>query len=98
MLATFAGFLSFQSALASGNAITSISLMNALAALVALACGVTAFDEKLGTGPVALIAHGLAIAVILGCVPVLAAAQMRLAEAAEHDDPVRAPSAPAVTV
>ena len=96
-LATFAGFLAFQSALASGNAITSISLMNALAALVALACGLVAFGETLGTSPAALVAHGLAIAVILGCVPVLAAAQMRLAATVEHEDPARAPSAPAVT-
>jgi enterochelin esterase-like enzyme len=96
-LATFAGFLAFQSALSSGNAISSISLMNALAALVALACGMLAFGENLGTSPAALVAHGLAIAVILGCVPVLAAAQMRLAEAVEHDGSARAPRAPAVT-
>ncbi len=96
-LATFAGFLAFQSALSSGNAISSISLMNALAALVALACGMIAFGESLGTSPAALVAHGLAIAIILGCVPVLAAAQMRLTEAVEHDGSVRAPPAPAVT-
>jgi enterochelin esterase-like enzyme len=96
-LATFAGFLAFQAALQSGNAISSISLMNALAALVALACGLIAFGEKLGTSPTALIAHGLAIAVILGCVPVLAAAQMRLAAAAEHGNATGAPPAPTVT-
>ena len=81
----------------SGNAISSISLMNALAALVALACGLIAFGESLGTSPAGWSRHGLAIAVILGCVPVLAAAQMRLAEAVEQDGSVRAPRAPAVT-
>ena len=96
-LATFAGFLAFQAALQSGDAISSISLMNALAALVALACGTIAFGERLGTSPTALVAHGLAIAVILGCVPVLAAAQLRLAEPVERDDAAPAPRAPAVT-
>jgi drug/metabolite transporter (DMT)-like permease len=80
-LGTFAGFLAFQSALRDGGAITAISLMNALAALVALACGVIAFRESLGTNPLAVIAHLGAIILVLGCVPTLAAAQSAIAGA-----------------
>ena len=46
----------------SGSAITAISLMNALAALVALACGLLAFAESLGANAVAVVAHLVAIA------------------------------------
>jgi enterochelin esterase-like enzyme len=98
VLATFAGFLAFQAALQSGGAISSISLMNALAALVALACGLAACGESLGAGPVAVVAHLFAIGVVLGCVPVLAAAQGRMAQAAERLDGVEARPAPAVPV
>ncbi|HEY2258378.1 MAG TPA: alpha/beta hydrolase-fold protein [Solirubrobacteraceae bacterium] len=86
-LATFAGFLAFQAALQSAGAISSISLMNALAALVALACGLTAFGESLGTSPAAVAVHIVAIGVVLGCTPVLAAAQDRMAEAPEGSEP-----------
>lgn len=78
-LATFAGFLAFQSALRDGSAISAISLMTAFAALVALCCGQLAFSESLGTNAVAVVAHLAAIAVVLGCVPTLAAAQAVLA-------------------
>jgi enterochelin esterase-like enzyme len=82
-LATFGGFLAFQSALRGGGAIPAISLMNALTALVALACGGFAFAESLGTDAVAVIAHLVAIAVVLGCVPVLAQAQAEMASVPE---------------
>jgi hypothetical protein len=82
-LATFGGFLAFQSALREGGAIPAISLMNALTALVALACGGFAFAESLGTDAVAVIAHLVAIAVVLGCVPVLAQAQAEMASVPE---------------
>jgi hypothetical protein len=85
--ATFGGFLAFQSALRKGSAIAAISLMNALAALVALACGLIAFGESLGTGPAAIALHALAIALVLACVPVLASAQAELGEAAESERP-----------
>ncbi len=79
---TFAGFLCFQSALqADERAVTSISLMNALAAVVALACGLAAFGESLGSDAPMRLGHLAAIALVLGCVPVLAAAQAALAEA-----------------
>lgn len=72
LAATFAGFLSFQAALRTGSAVPAISLMTAFAALVALACGVFGFGESLGTSPVAVVVHLFAVAVVLGCVPVLA--------------------------
>lgn len=77
---TFAGFLAFQSALARDSAIGAISLMNGFAALVALVCGLTAFRESLGSDTVAVIAHVIAIGVVLACVPQLAAAQTEIAE------------------
>ncbi len=88
-VATFAGFLAFQSALREDGAISAISLMTALAALIALICGVIAFGESLGAHAGAVVAHLGAIAVVLGCVPVLAAAQAQLAAAAEHSGPAR---------
>ncbi|MGB9184023.1 MAG: alpha/beta hydrolase-fold protein [Solirubrobacteraceae bacterium] len=82
-VATFGGFLAFQAALREGGAIPAISLMNALTALVALACGGLAFAESLGTDAVAVVAHLVAIAVVLGCVPVLAQAQAEMASVPE---------------
>lgn len=82
-VATFGGFLAFQAALREGGAIPAISLMNALTALVALACGGFAFAESLGTDAVTVIAHVIAIAIVLGCVPVLAQAQAELAAVPE---------------
>jgi hypothetical protein len=95
-LATFAGFLAFQAALHSDGPISSISLMSAFAALVALVCGLTAFGESLGGSPVAVAAHGLAIAIVLGCVPVLAAAQGEMAQTSESPESVDAARPPAV--
>jgi enterochelin esterase-like enzyme len=77
--ATFGGFLAFQSALRDGGAVSAISLMSALAALVALACGLIAFGESLGANPVTVLSHLAAIGVVLGCVPILAAAQSAMA-------------------
>ncbi len=85
--ATFAGFLAFQAALRTGSAVSAISLMNAFAALVALACGVFGFGESLGTSPSAVAIHLLAVAVVLGCVPVLARAHPEIADVAELDRP-----------
>ena len=79
LAATFAGFLSFQAALRTGSAVPAISLMTAFAALVALACGVFGFGESLGTSPAAVVVHLFAVAVVLGCVPVLARAQVEIA-------------------
>jgi hypothetical protein len=78
-VATFAGFLAFQAALRADGAVGAISLMNALAAMVALACGLLAFGESLGRSTGAVIVHLVAIAAVLGCVPTLAAAQDRMA-------------------
>jgi len=88
-VATFAGFLAFQAALREGSAITGISLMNALTALVALAGGLAAFDESLGAQPLVAVGHVVAIAIVLGCVPVLAQAQ---AEMAQRPEPAAARS------
>jgi enterochelin esterase-like enzyme len=82
VVATFAGFLTFQSALARDSAIGAISLMNGFAALVAVLCGLIAFGESLGANTIAVIAHVIAIAIVLGCVPQLAAAQAEMAEGA----------------
>ena len=89
---TFAGFLAFQSSLRGDRPVASISLMNGLAALVALVCGLLAFGESLGVGPAAAIAHLVAISVVLAGVPVLAAAQTEIAESTEPQGP-RAPRA-----
>lgn len=80
---TFAGFLAFQSSLRGDEPVASISLMNGLAALVALICGLVAFGESLGVGPAAATAHLIAIAIVLAGVPVLAAAQTEIAESSE---------------
>jgi enterochelin esterase-like enzyme len=77
---TFAGFVSFQAALGAGSAVASISLMNCLAALVALVGGLVAFGESLGTGAAPSVVHFLAIGLVLACVPVLAAAQAELTD------------------
>ena len=53
--------------------------MTAFVALVALACGVFGFGESLGTSPAAVVVHLFAVAVVLGCVPVLARAQVEIA-------------------
>ena len=86
VLCTFAGFLAFQAALRAGSAITGISLMNCLAALLALCFGLVAFGESLGRSPAASFAHLLAVALVLSCVPVLAAAQTEIAETLEPGD------------
>jgi hypothetical protein len=86
-IGTFLGFLAFQSALERDrSAVAAISLMNALAALVALGCGLGAFGESLGASPGVVAAHLLAIAVVLGGVPVLAAAQAAIVEATDQRD------------
>ena len=79
-LGTLAGFLAFQSALHEGSAVSAISLMNALATLVALACGLLGFGESLGAGAAMDVVHVAAIGIVLACVPVLAAAQAELAD------------------
>jgi hypothetical protein len=81
---TFGGFLCFQSALQDGPAVPAISLMTAGTALVALACGLLAFGESLGAGAAASTMHGLAIAVVLAGVPVLAAAHTAILKAADE--------------
>jgi hypothetical protein len=78
---TFAGFVSFQAALGAGSAVASISLMNCLAALIALIAGLVGFGESLGTGTAVSLVHVLAIGLVLACVPFLAAAQAELADA-----------------
>lgn len=83
-VATFAGFLAFQAALREGGAVTSISMMNAFAALVALSCGLVAFGESLGRNGAAVAAHVVAIVLVLACVPPLAAAQAEIAAAGER--------------
>jgi hypothetical protein len=93
--ATFGGFLAFQSALRGDGPVAAISLMNGLAALVALVCGLVAFGETLGVGPGAAAAHLVAIAVVLAGVPVLAAAQAAIVESAQAGEE-RAPGPEAV--
>jgi hypothetical protein len=83
---TFAGFLCFQAALDTGDAVPGISLMTAGTALVALACGLGAFGESLGGDAAVSVMHGLAIAIVLAGVPPLAAAHTAIVEAADHRD------------
>lgn len=98
-IGTFCGFLAFQAALAQDGAVSAISLMNALAALVALACGLLAFGESLGGSAGVVVAHLVAIAVVLAAVPVLAAAQVAIVQSSDRRGgrpPPRARSLPAV--
>jgi len=80
LIGTSAGFVNFQAALRSGGAVTAVTLMTATAALVALACGLAAFDERLGSTPLVSGLHFAAVAVVLGCVAPLAAAEARLSD------------------
>src|SRR6202012_617649 len=74
VLGTAGGFLCFQAALETGGPVPGLSLMTSGPALVALTAGLAAFGESLGAGAAASVLHGLAIAVVLAGVPVLAAA------------------------
>ncbi|MGZ4287930.1 MAG: alpha/beta hydrolase-fold protein [Solirubrobacteraceae bacterium] len=87
MVGTFAGFLAFQSSLRRGNAVVAISLMNVFAALGALACGILAFGEALGTGLGATVVHLLAISLVLMSVPLLATGQQRIAGSGRTSPP-----------
>ena len=81
-LCTFGGFLAFQAALRDGDEVQPLTLMNAFTALAAVALGMAAFGEPLGSTPAAGVLHGLAILVVLVCVRPLAGAQQRLVEGA----------------
>jgi enterochelin esterase-like enzyme/drug/metabolite transporter (DMT)-like permease len=83
---TLGGFLAFQAALRAGSAITAISLMSGLAALVALSCGLLGFGESLGRSPGIVFAHLLGVTLVLACVPMLATAQTEIADMSEGDD------------
>lgn len=76
---TFAGFICFQAALRVGSAVAGISLMNCLAAVVALASGLLAFSESLGRSAGVIAGHLVAIGLVLACVPILAGAHTELA-------------------
>ena len=80
LLGTCGGFLAFRSALRSGHAITAISLMNAVAALVALGCGLLGFGESLGRDPGFIAAYLVAVVLLLACVPVIVAAHTAMEE------------------
>jgi hypothetical protein len=83
VLGTFAGFVAFQAALRAGSAVSGISLMNCLAAVVALGCGLLAFGESLGGSGVATTAHIVALTLVFACIPVLASAHTEIADALE---------------
>ena len=80
VLGTFGGFVTFQTALRDGGAVTAISLMNALATITALCFGIAVFGESLGASPLAVIGHLVAVAIVLASVPTLAAAQAEMVE------------------
>jgi enterochelin esterase-like enzyme len=82
VLCTFGGFLSFQAALRGGDAVRTLSLMNAFTAVTAVGLGMAAFGEPLGRTPVAVVAHAMAIALVIACVRPLAGAQQRLVDGA----------------
>ncbi len=99
VLATFGGFVAFQAALRSGDAVSAISIMTALCALIALAFGVAGFGESLGRTPAIVALHLLAILLVIACVPVLARAQHEIAEGdgsrlAAAESPPRSASRP----
>ncbi len=96
-LCTLGGFMCFQAALRGGDAVQPLTLMNALTAVTAVALGLLAFGEPLGTTPIARAAHVFAIAVVLACVRPLARTQQRLvhalgAEGAGPEGPAPAPA------
>ena len=80
VLGTFGGFVTFQTALRDGGAVTAISLMNALATIAALCFGIVVFGESLGASNLAVIGHLVAVAVVLASVPTLATAQAEMVE------------------
>jgi len=82
LLATVAGFVSFQAALRTGDGVDAVVLMTALASVSALACGLVALGEPYGTGPLTAVVHLVAVGVVLVCVRPLASAQSRLVEVA----------------
>lgn len=77
-LCTLGGFLAFQAALRNGDAVGPLSLMNAFTALTAIALGVAAFGEPLGSSAAIVLLHVVAIVVVLACVRPLAHAQQQL--------------------
>ncbi len=100
-LATFGGFVCFQAALRDEPAVNTISLMTAFTALAALALGVFAFGESLGTSTAAAVMHLAAIALVLACVAPLARVQQQLADAGGHPPephPGRTTGAPLATL
>ncbi len=88
-LCTLGGFLAFQAALRGGDAVGPLSLMNAFTALAAIALGIVAFGERIGSTPAATALHIAAIIAVLACVRPLTRAQRQLVAAAPE-----APSAP----
>ena len=81
-LATLGGFLAFQAALRSHDPVNPIALMNAFAAVASVGLGLIGFRETLGTTPLAVALHVVAILLILTCVRPLTRAQERLIHAA----------------
>ena len=88
-LCTLGGFVAFQAALRNGDAVQSLSLMNAFTALAAIGLGTAAFGERLGSSLATGLLHAAAIIVVLACVRPLAGAQQRLV-----GDATEAPSSP----
>jgi enterochelin esterase-like enzyme len=81
IIATFCGFLAFQSALRGGSAVSAISIMTALATVTAIAFGLVSFGESLGADFGAVVLHLAAILVALGCLPLVVGAQAEVAAA-----------------
>lgn len=79
---TLGGFLTFQAALRSGDVVRPLSLMNAFTALTAIAFGIAAFGESLGSKPATGLLHAVAIVAVLVCVRPLSRAQQQLVGAA----------------
>ena len=90
-LCTLGGFFAFQAALRDEDEVRPLTLMNAFTALAAVALGIAAFGESLGSTPAAGVLHGLAILLVLMCVRPLAGAQQRLLEGAPLPDSTPAP-------
>ena len=91
-LATFGGFVSFQSALRTGEAVDGIALMNAFTTLGAVVLGWVAFGESLGSSTPITVVHAAGLVLVLAAVRPLIRGQQALAprRAASPEDPARA--------
>jgi hypothetical protein len=86
-VASFGAFFCFQRGLQIGPALPVIALMTAATNLVAILGGLTVFSEPLGTSSATGLLHAVALGIVGLAAWRLAPAQVRMSDAAGHDDP-----------